>query len=269
MKRLLLIAFALASTQLSFAQSPNCDSDPVYKDSSAGVYPKPFQMGVPGAVGITESACIGKPYKFVFTVVISDSITINGNPAPLDSVVVTNVTGLPVGINYSCEPSNCHFKKNTINCAAIYGAATAANQPKDYKLVIQGFAYIFNQPFGFPITFPGAQFPGEYILKLEPADSPNCSVAGTGKTLADKVRLQTSPNPTNGWLNIEITSEVQGTFDLQVMDLLGKSVYRKEVSLSFGANNLTFDGSNLPDGLYLLTLQNELGATARKFTIQH
>ncbi|MGB5026097.1 MAG: hypothetical protein WBO44_12155, partial [Saprospiraceae bacterium] len=63
-------------------QSQNCLPDSIYRDSSAGVYPKPVSPTNPNG-GITKKACINKPYEFVFTVVVPDTVLVPAFPSPI------------------------------------------------------------------------------------------------------------------------------------------------------------------------------------------
>ncbi|MEK7254869.1 MAG: T9SS type A sorting domain-containing protein, partial [Bacteroidota bacterium] len=258
MKKLLLSFIAvLFISAAAICQDGSCEPSQDVPADTAGVYPPPYEPTTSPNGGIKESACIGKPYKYVFTVVVSDSITISilGNTYtfPLDSVVVANVDGLPIGISYACDPTNCHFKRSTINCATIYGTATDANPPGTYPLVIQGLAYFNSSPQGFPITFPGDQFPGKYDLILEPMNGTTCFIwSGTSDRLQDKIALQAKPNPASNFVQIQVNSGIAGTFNLRLMDLVGTKMELQTVEIVEGTSTFGLDASHLPNGMYLL-----------------
>ena len=261
----------LAFLPIAFLAAQQCEPDPFYADST-GVYPLPKSDTNPDG-GITECAVIGEPYSFVFTVAVGDSITVDllGSPVtlPLDSVVVNEVAGLPDGINYVCEPSNCSFPKNSLGCALLTGTPLSSVTPQDYPLVITGTAYFPVFPSTFVIEFPGQFFPGEYILRVLANNTEVCGLVPTKEVLADKVSMTINPNPVSGLSQIEINSDVFGDFDLQIVDLLGKEAHHENVNLTTGKNRVAFDGSGLSNGLYILVLENELGKVSQKILIQH
>ncbi len=271
MKKIFLLLF-LAVGFTAWLQAQNCEPDLSYTDST-GVFPLPYDAVANPTGGITECAVIGHPYEYVFTVGVGDSISVvfSGIPLslPLDSVVVKSVSGLPAGLNYACSEPGCKFLKNTLGCATIFGTPTAAAPPGDYLLVITGKAYFPTFPFEFEINFPGDFFPGEYRLRLLENDTQPCGLVNSRESLAEKVALSIQPNPANGMTKVNLRSTVQGNFNFRVLDLPGKTMEQRQVSLYPGENIIEFDGGSLPNGMYIVQLQNEQGQVSQKLIIQH
>lgn len=269
MKKVLLTLLAFMPVALLSAQI--CNPNPDYADST-GVFPMPFSAANPSG-GITECAIIDEPFEFVFTVAVGDSITVNflGQELrlALDSVVVNSVEGLPLGLNYACAPGNCAFPKNSLGCAVINGTPVSSNTPGDYPLVIKGTVFFPGFPFEQDVDFPGDQFPGEYTLQLLPDGMTDCTVTSTNEQLAEKVNLSLSPNPSAGPIQIEINADIFGEFNLRVVDLLGNVVHKQALDISLGNNRVSFDGSALSNGLFIVVLENELGTISQKLLIQH
>lgn len=267
MTRLLLaLCFCACAT---FLNAQTCTPDPAYADSSAGVYPKPYDLATNPGGGITQCAVIGEYFQFDLTVVINDTLTIGTLSFPLDSIVINEVTGLPIGLSHGCIPSNCHFLKNTLSCAYIYGTPTAANAPGAYDMIIKGSAYINGSSLPLPLEFPNAALaPGKYTIHLNANASDPCAVTGT-KNLDGQVSITTMPNPTAGMTQIQINSQITGLFQMQVVDLLGKRIEQRQVGIVAGENVVDFDASNLVNGLYLVQLQNETGFVTQKLAVQH
>ncbi|MCP4120651.1 MAG: hypothetical protein GY751_02735, partial [Bacteroidetes bacterium] len=158
----------------------NCTPDPAYAGGSAGVYPLPYDPATNPDGGIDEIACIGQPYEFTFTSV-SDTFIFQGNTYVLDSFILTGVSGLPEGLDFACEPSNCTLYFGEMGCMSIYGTPTAANAPGEYPLTINGTAFL--PGFTFNLTFPNPSIsPGTYSITLEDPGSPNCSGCGLSAT---------------------------------------------------------------------------------------
>ena len=254
MKRVLPFLIAILGI-VSFLQAQDCQPDPAYTDST-GVFPMPYDPVVSPNGGIKACAYIGQPFSYTFTVGVSDSINVvfSGIPLqlPLDSVVVVSVTGLPMGLNYACDQPGCKFEKNSIGCAVIYGTPTSGNTAGDYQLVITGKAYFPVFPFEFEIQFPGDFFPGEYKLKLLANLTDPCDVVSTRESLGDKVSMTVSPNPTTGNAQLTIHSKVAGNFSLRVVDLLGQTSFQQNTAIFTGQNTVGLDGSQLPNGLYIM-----------------
>ena len=255
------------------AQTPACIPDIKYKDSTAGPYPRPFDAVNNPKGGIDKPACLGKPYSFTFTIKITDSITVKlfGNTVtlPLDSVVIAKtggITGMPVGINYACNPPSCAFPKNTLNCVIISGTTATSNAIKDYSLQITGKAYNFLAPGGQEIKFPGPDFPGEYLVKVLAASDPKC-ISAVQNLNAEISVMTSSPNPFGLNTQITIESNISGLFQFDVMDLMGKNVYHTPLSIRAGTNSLEFNADNLPNGIYIYSLSKGNKVMSNKFIV--
>ena len=140
MKQLLPFAFILFFAVNGFSQT--CTPDPSFADSTAGVYPLPYDEATNPMGGISDSACINEPYEFVFTAVVSESITVpGGTDVPLDSLILTDVSGLPDGIEWACDPPNCVFEQNSLGCVVLFGTPNNEASIGDNELVIEATVF--------------------------------------------------------------------------------------------------------------------------------
>ena len=206
----LLIGFFSFESSAQF-----CKPDAMYKDSSAGVYPKP-------SVGIDKKACVNTKYDYTFTVVVSKSIPYLGLEIPLYRVgidTVGAVDNLPKGITYKCDPPNCQFDSNTRGCIILTGIPTAVNvAPFNYDLKIKASA---NTAFGpLAIEFPGTFFPGNYYLRLLPEGNDSCNISANNDLLANDFQTTIKPNPFSNETNISFVTEVPETITFQHFSVL-------------------------------------------------
>jgi len=63
------------------------------------------------------------------------------------------------------------------------------------------------------------------------------------------------PNPSNGLLNIELSSAHTTPCGLQIIDLTGKNVFTTLLDASSGQKNKVIDLQHLPNGIYILQLE--------------
>lgn len=270
MKQLLLLfVISLITIELT-AQA--CVPNEIYRDSAVGVYPKPYDEITNPDGGITESACINAPYEFVFTFKIPATININGFDLQLDSITIAEngaVGGLPIGMDYACNPGDCVFAPiDTLACMVIGGTATSANSPGIYPLTIT--TKIYTSLGSFDITFPTTIIPGadgEYNLVLEAEGTPTCFVVGTNDYLTKNISIYNSPNPFGSTTNIEISSKVEETLQFRVFDMLGNLVHDQKVAIFQGTNYVEFDGTSLSNGIYTYTFSNKNAVIAQKMVI--
>ncbi len=270
MKKVLLTF--VACLPFVFLNAQNCMPDTSFMDST-GVFPPPFDADIAPNGGINDCAIIGEEFNFPFTIGVGDSITVPFGGASvtfaLDNIVVNDVSGLPEGIAYLCEPNDCIYENSTVGCVALKGIPTATNAAGAYDLEINVTINFIGFPFTLPFTFPNPDIaPGKYTIHLLNDASEPCDVVATNEQLTDHVQLTLQPNPSAGPVNIKINSDVTGEFNFHVVDLLGQSVHREAVRINQGLNSLSYDGSHLSNGLYFIVLENKLGRIAQKMTIQ-
>ncbi len=90
--------------------------------------------GIPGiwpdTITGVASGTVGTPYSQVFTVIIPAD-TVVDLPAPvgqvtaiINSMTITGITGLPLGLSYVCDISSCIWPGNTNGCFVIDGTPT-------------------------------------------------------------------------------------------------------------------------------------------------
>ena len=270
MKQLLLLCIISFFTIELTAQA--CFPNELYRDSAVGVYPAPYDPVTNPEGGITDTACIGSGYEFVFTFKIPATININGFDLALESIEIAQegaVGGLPVGLDYGCNPGSCVFTpEDTLACMVIRGIATAANTPGVYPLTIT--TKIFTSLGDFDVTFPTTIIPGAdgtYDLILAEAGNPNCTIAGTNDYLTKNISVYNSPNPFGNTTNIEVNSKVDETLEFRVFDMLGNLVHYRKVEIIQGSNNFEFDGAALSNGIYTYTLSNKTAVLSKKMVI--
>ena len=284
MKKILFsLSFCIAAVYSVNAQ--NCTPDPQYTTASpTGVYPKPDSL--PGSAQGCHSplpcAIVGQPYSFTFTAVVPATVPYQGNNVALNKVVILSVDNRPPGINYVCQSNNaanstsCTFPKSTIGCVKMTGTPTAAGV---YPMVVNtNVCILFGSPClaqsfpsksGDPITITG-----DYTLAVLPnaqAVCPSSDASCYVSTRNEKgtLTVASSPNPTNGPINIYVGSqkEIDGA-EFIVTDAYGKRVATERVYLSAGQSNIVFfDGSTLPQGVYYYSISNGTDVLSNKFVI--
>lgn len=86
-----------------------------------------------------------------------------------------------------------------------------------------------------------------------------------------EIEFSTFPNPTTGISNIKFNAPDSGNMTIEAYDLLGRrvaTVFNKEVFES-QSYTVTFDGSNLPNGMYLFRITLGGSTSVEKFVISH
>ncbi|MEM9888115.1 MAG: T9SS type A sorting domain-containing protein [Bacteroidota bacterium] len=259
-----LLTFGLAS-----AQAP-CMPDPAFADT-IGVFPPPFDSIAEDPIGgIEEVACLNRPYEFVFTLSLGDSLRVPGLGAfIIDSIVLRSedaISGLPSGLNYSCGTENCTFYRDSSGCVVITGTPDASNDLGEYPLTISGTFHS-----GFLVleeTVPGPLFPGVYSLVLEANDSEACTTSSVRLVKRSGMQMSISPNPVFGTAQLKLNLPASGVYEYRIYNMLGKEVFSKSAQLSAGRHQYDLDLSFLSNGLYLYSLNDGKNQITKRLMVR-
>lgn len=249
---------------------PTCQPDTTIADTLYGVFPLPYSPTRNPLGGISDTACLNTYFQFVFTLRIPEAFVIpNVGSVPINTVSMhpdTAVANLPAGLDYVCNPPNCIFPKASEGCIILFGTPTNPQDVKVHDLKIRGLLSSF---IPIPITFPDSTFfaPGNYFLHIQPAGSPACTPSSVSELAATRLQLRNVPNPFSSTTDIEVISGIRGRFDFRVFDFTGNMIHREPVQIFQGENRISFNGSNLPNGIYIYTLTDGLTSVSRKMVL--
>lgn len=131
------------------------------------------------------------------------------------------------------------------------------------------------KPVGYLTNLNNLPADGTWILRV--VDSYNgdggvinavslsiCNIAQSLSTPSNALaEIKVYPNPTKGILNINLGSDTFGDSTFVMYDVQGRQVVTKKSSNSIETLNV----ENLSEGIYMLTIENDLGKTTRKVVI--
>lgn len=89
-------------------------------------------------------------------------------------------------------------------------------------------------------------------------------VACVNVELEKTTSVFTTPNPFNGSLHIKYNSLTEGTTNVQIIDMLGKSHQNTNLFVNKGENTLTLDTEALPVGIYFIRVTNGSEVTTQR-----
>ena len=74
----------------------------------------------------------------------------------------------------------------------------------------------------------------------------------------------TTPNPFNASLNVKYNSLNEGSANMQIIDMLGKTHQNTNMIVNKGENTLTIDTEALPLGIYFIRITNGTEVTTQR-----
>ena len=134
-----------------------------------------------------------------------------------------------------------------------------------------------------PMYTPGSQdiADGEVTLNLYAAAFAPCdgddeddlyvtidACTGLDDLEEDRIGLNIYPNPSSGIFNIEVRGSMDESFNLNVVNLQGQSVFSGELNLTSGLYKNSLDLSYLPRGIYYVTIRTDQSSSTKKIIFE-
>lgn len=245
MKKLLSLLMIGSCAIIANAQTGGtaCTPDQQYA-GNPGIYPDTVQNLPVGEAG--------NPYQAVITAVVPSDTTVDFPGVGIVTLTINymkidSAVGQPEGFTYSCNPADCSFPGNSINCISIDGNPTIADTGT-YPLIVYVTANVTHALLG---TFdaPQSTVTGYQIVIEGP---------GAVEVLdANKFEVgQNIPNPANGSTTINFTSPAPSTVDFKVYNMLGMVVKNDKIDAVSGVNKIRFNTNELAQGVYVYAITN-------------
>jgi hypothetical protein len=249
MKKLLLSLAVVASSVAAIAQ--NCTPLQTWADTvDYGAYPDTIVNFPSGVENVFYTADLNFKVPAEVTAELDPSGDFVGSP--IESFIVTGVTGLPTGFNFACNIASCEYLGGANGCANVYGTTADVGL---YDVTIDVTATIIINVLGFPVPVEQpTQFTGYKIL----IDS--ASTASVPFQVIEP--LAVSPNPSSNKVTLSGVSPSLKASQITVTDITGKIVHTIEPG---NYSNYTFDVSGLDAGIYVINVEHAYGFDSIKF----
>ncbi|OQA00827.1 MAG: hypothetical protein BWY70_00582 [Bacteroidetes bacterium ADurb.Bin408] len=229
MKKLLLSLIIVPFLGISVAIS-QCTPNPAY--TNPGIYPD-SATGLPHAYANVY-------YETTMTCLIPADTNISGYTVPIDSIGIVSFTGLPTGFTYTPNRPSGYWPGGTAGCVLIAGQN---NTVGTYPLTINLMGYASGISVPFTLSY--------YKIII---DSTQASIQeNTGKNFEV---YQNNPNPFIHNTEISFNSDVNGIYNVEVFNMIGKVVYNEPFKAQKGLNKINFNASEMPQGIYFYKISN-------------
>lgn len=195
--------------------------------------------------------------------------------ATIDSIKITEPSGLPTGLTYTCGTPDCIIAGGEVGCFTISGTMPA-DDDIDYSIGIKFSPYgalsdSLVTPFG---TMPAGTDIQSGILATALAAAP----AAATYTVSVPVGLEdfsangsftlegNYPNPFDGSTTISFNTTFTGSVDFTVVDVLGREVYDANIEATAGENTFVFT-TDLANGTYFFSISDGTNTITKKMVV--
>jgi len=251
MKKLLILLFTFSAYNLSISQ---CTPDPLYADSSWGIWPDEQTNFISGDIGMVYQQIIN--FKVPLDAGDIDS-AFAGAGVPVDSVVLNNVSNLPPGISYACNVPSCTWYGDSAGCANIDGMPTT-NGSFQITLDITGWVTIFFNPFPQTFTYDG------YVINIGPVGIESYHLTTNTLKLDNAI-----PNPTNNECKIQFVSGKNILVNYKLTNLLGETIESYPIDGVRGINDVYINSSLLQNGVYMYSISDGSQELTKRLIVNH
>ncbi len=255
MKKTFLLLIAASFTAIaSFAQ---CVPDTSITHNDPGVYPD-SATNLPHAI-------VGIPYSTVIQLkVLTDTTTMIGPitvPVTIDSIIATNITGLPPGYVYNCTPPTCVFLGGSDACILLQGPAPT---PQDIGTVypIHVAVTVYGHVTGTGTTLPPQSSNVDYYY-IQVDDNVGLPTVDMNKFDV----LQNYPNPFHGITTVSFVSPKASLVSIKVSNMLGKTVSTKTQYAKSGINRIMLNSKDFGPGIYFYTISNDKNSVTKRMIV--
>ena len=263
------------------------------------------QYDTPGLYPISanlQQIVEGKDSPLTIFFVNYDSIAnpVTGNLAYMDSLTVDSIGNLPAGYTWSTSSATNTFYNQTKGCIKIDGTCGTDQLPGQYQLFIlvtvwTNPALLGVNPTGpIPASAAGLYY---YVRVVSDSDHTTHPIDTTGQAAGTNIfvpytnvqaapaacavilngihsidnnvnALNVYPNPFTSQTMVTFNSTAAGTFTEKLTDILGNTIFSKEIGVTLGTNSHTINRNSLSEGVYFYTIGNANGSITKKVVIE-
>jgi hypothetical protein len=144
------------------------------------------------------------------------------------------------------------------------------HSPNSLVPLMSGTGRTFTIGFGEDYTVADGDIAGAYEPLIVSVGEPNIGATGVGDggVPARAILHQNYPNPFNPRTLITFTLPATSPMQLDILDLQGRRVANLvDKTMPSGPHSVTFDGGNLPSGMYISRLTTDHGSQERKIML--
>ena len=238
MKKIILSIFCFALATISYGQ---CSPDTIYQDSIWGIWPNTTDNFASGDIGVAYEQVIDLDSNYA-------GIT-------LTNVALISVNGIPDGLSFACDITNCTWAGGAQGCASITGTPTTNGT---YPLELEIVGCVFGGVICDTTVF------NDYVIQIGPVGIESYSI----QTNTFKLN-QNYPNPSNELTNIDFVTGEPSKIDFMITNLIGDVVSFKSINANRGVNSIIIDTKKYSDGVYLYSISDGVSKQTKRLIVNH
>ncbi|MCK9205386.1 MAG: T9SS type A sorting domain-containing protein, partial [Bacteroidales bacterium] len=117
---------------------------------------------------------------------------------------------------------------------------------------------------GSALAITGNPTPVEFTDYEGNVFEPSILKSADNSNFADESELSVYPNPGDGIFNLRLENQIQGTFNIKVINALGGIVFEENGMMTDKALQKTINLTGLSNGVYILSIENNQQVIQKK-----
>jgi hypothetical protein len=190
---------------------------------------------------VLPNGIIGKEYSQEFTIIAPPEYEIDGNIIPLHHIKIVDVQNLPPDISWETNAADSVFLVGTYYCVALNGMCSETGS-FPLKIVVDVYLDFFGQPVY------ATQIADSTSISLKVTWDPDGIEAYQENSLA----INIWPNPFQNEISFELPDRSNEPVNVEIYSIIGSRLISKNFAAPVQSNTYRIDGSQLPQGIYLL-----------------
>ncbi|NQV51696.1 MAG: T9SS type A sorting domain-containing protein [Flavobacteriales bacterium] len=200
---------------------------------------------------------VGVQYNTVLTVNVPTDTTYLTLSAVIDSMVLSDVTGLPPGFSYTCNPPSCGFPGGAHGCIEVNGFTDDESHAKTWDIEA-AFEFYLKQPaITLPYNLAG------YTITLDSAFA-----TGLSEAQMKNLKFYIEPNPISAASKLVFDLPRATRYSLDIYSLLGTSVAHREDRGRVGENVFRLADFSKDPGVYFISINQGQYTRSLRFIVQ-
>lgn len=275
----LLLGFAVVAITAFTVNAQPCTPNPIYQDSSAGVWPDVFPPACknePAGYNLVidlktlTDTCVTSPLALCLYIQALRISSVTGLPSGFQVAEAYNgnVGGFDAWVNGGTGPNWTPVQ----GCAVVSApqSAVQAANTGDNAVTVNVDLYAKNQDANSPIL---ANYTWTSTINVVAPYNFNLNIQDVCTSL-DELNAnsfgvaQNYPNPFSASTTIPFNTVTEAKMTLKVYNMVGALVYETKFESKAGKNMFVMDASKLSSGMYIFNLSNGKESVTQKMTIQ-
>ena len=260
MKKTLLLLSIFAG--LALGASAQCTPDTASAHYPSGTYVYPASL---------DTLYGGQAFSGTVTIKVPDSLDahyfVSAIPAgtfkaPIDSIEIISITGIPTGMTQSSNPANgTWLKPGQFACAIFTGTTYAATANYPLTITGNGCGHFTLAGTTYDSCFQNYNFASVFPYSLTVSNPSGISEVSAG------LNLNIYPNPNQGNFTVTVSSDTRINGTMSIVDGLGRTINTQSIDVT-GTKQVPLEMSNLSPGAYLLVINADGARSVKQFIVK-